>query len=678
MRGDRATNGYDISSDRNAGVRTNVSRTQVADDTSRPRRSRTSREADVISLRPSKAPRRSLKDSPGESASLRKKSGSSPKRRRSDLRRSSHRTDTSVVEKTGEVIDLESALTLANEAERKSDSATGNTRNLRNQRPSNPKDRLRQPIGTSVQIGEKQSGPRAGTGNNEVVLVEHVSKKRNPPPQQSSSPSIAARGSSRVRTPSILLSSHPGEKVQALHRSAASKNKQVAYCLRIVKDMLRLKDGFGFSKPIDQLWSVDQLPGYFEMVTNPMDLDTVRQRLESGYYLSTPGKDEVEEVLFGVEAFSVDMRLIFKNAQTYNRAGDVFFEAATRLREKFEARIAQMPSLEQFAVQAAKKNKKRKKMHGASVGEKEKKGESAKARKGGSAGHTHSHGQKAGGSKKKAINRSGGKSKASGNATTGKKKSGKAEGVSQEAGSMSVQDMEARLSALKRHQALTEAGSPASSPAAGGASYMAQAQALYHIPMTYAEKVQLSENVSQLPAEKLSKIIALATKNQASSMEVNNNEEIELDIDSMDNKTLREMEAYVNQTLFRRKKNLPGNMPNGDVFKMSKGEVAAEIEKLSLRLKQFYKGNGKSSGGGDGHGKKNRSFYDSDSSSDSDDSDGSDSSDESSSDDSDSSGDESEVESMKRRRERNLAHQQAMQAAGTPLPSPPYKGSNGS
>lgn len=515
-------------------------------------------------------------------------------------------------------------------------------------------------------------------------------KKNSPQP----SPTISTRGSGRVRTPSVLLSSQPGEKPQP-DQASSPKNRQVAYCLRLVKEMLRLKDGYAFSRPIEQLWSVDHLPGYFDMIKRPMDLGTIRERLEGGYYMSTSGKEVVDESTFDVEAFKTDSRLVFQNARTYNRPGDLYFSAATRLLEKFESRMAKMPSAEDFAQHALKKSKKRKKGGGgdntAPAGGTTKKSSAPKKRKVARASSLEENGQetKHAIGKKKPPASGTPRTKSSGNGTGAigakKKKTSKPEPSPRDSIKLSVEDMEVRLRALKRQREMMKSGSPASPPASG-ASYLAQAQALYHVEMTFQEKVQLSNNVGLLPADKLQKIVALATKNKAGSMEVNHNQEIELDIDSMNNETLRDMEAYVNQILSKGKGKkgravLPS--PNADIVQMTLIQVTEEIEKLTATLRKESKGTSKELGedrdgsGCEGRreGRKPKSFYDSDSSSESDDSDGSgsdDSSDDDSSSSSSDSTDESGGDSAKKRRERNLAHQQAMQVGHTPLQSPPY------
>lgn len=511
------------------------------------------------------------------------------------------------------------------------------------------------------------------TKNIDLTRTESHNAKATKTRSPQSASAAASRGSARVRTPSVLLSSHPGDRGQTFPKGVASKNRQVVFCLRMVKEILRRKDAFGFSKPIDQLWPIDQLPGYFDIITKPMDLDTVRRKLEAGQYMTTRGRREVEEVIFDVKAFETDMRLIFENARTYNSVGDFYHESATRLLEKFESRMTHLPSLEQVTPPAMKKAKKRKKAGTAPV-ESERRADSSKKTKAGTSSAVAGDSTSRGGSgKKKLASQSAGKPKSVAGSAAKKKVVKPVEGRKEGKKNVTVEDLETRLRALRRQRVVNEAGSPAS-PASGGASYLKEARALYHVPMTYDDKVRLSQNVSKLPSDKLSKIVTLATKHANSSMEVNNNEEIELDIDSLDNEILRDMEAYVNQALRKKKKNGSENEPNSDIVRMSNEEVLSEIETVTASLRKLSKGKSPVLHEENQEG-KDKSFYESDSSSDSDDSDGSGSSGyESSSEDSDSSGGE-DADMLRRRRERNLAHQQAMQAAGTPLPSPSYQSS---
>lgn len=500
--------------------------------------------------------------------------------------------------------------------------------------------------------------------------------KSSPP----STPGVGARGSGRVRTPSVLLKSHPGEKVPPLNTSIASKNRQVAYCLKLVKDMLRLKDGFAFSKPIDQLWSRDQLPGYFEMITTPMDLDTVRKRLESGFYMNASGRDEGGEVKFDEFKFSADMRLIFVNARTYNRPGDLFYEAASRLLEKFESKISKLPSPIQAPTPSTKKSKKRKKNQPGYMNESGKKVDSLKRRKAMDGAGSSQPKPRPQPKKKTPNGANRGKSKAPpANSGARKKTGGKSAPVAvKRIETMGAEELEARLRALERQRAVTEPGSPAATPAPGQSHFVAEAQALYSVEMTREEMFELSQNVFKLPAEKINKVITLASKSANSSMEVTQDEEIVLDFESLPNQTLRDIQALIRQTLAKNKKGQSGidSGPNGDVLQMDHSRVIEEIDKIKALQRERERGREESANEAK-QAKKKRSFYeDSDSSSDSEESDGSESDEEESSSGEESSDDESGTDFMRKSRERNLAHQQAMQAAGTPLPSPSYQGGN--
>ena len=59
--------------------------------------------------------------------------------------------------------------------------------------------------------------------------------------------------------------------------------------------------------PIDQLWPIEALPNYFNIVKVPMDLGTIKAKLESGHYGDNPSK------------FATDVRSVlpFRNAGGY-------------------------------------------------------------------------------------------------------------------------------------------------------------------------------------------------------------------------------------------------------------------------------------------------------------------------------------------------------------------------
>ncbi|XP_077217387.1 uncharacterized protein LOC143851789 [Tasmannia lanceolata] len=67
-----------------------------------------------------------------------------------------------------------------------------------------------------------------------------------------------------------------------------------------------------------------KLHDYFDIIKNPMDLGTIKQKLESGAYCSDP------------LSFAFDVRLTFANAMTYNLPGDEIYLMAETLSNFFE------------------------------------------------------------------------------------------------------------------------------------------------------------------------------------------------------------------------------------------------------------------------------------------------------------------------------------------------------
>lgn len=484
------------------------------------------------------------------------------------------------------------------------------------------------------------------------------------------------------RTPNFMLTQ---PKRASDNVTNSQKNAQMMYCLRMVKEMMRLKDAVAFSAPIQRLWDLDQLPGYFEMIKEPMDLGTVKRRLEIGWYLE-PAKDLEDGTFtaahFKKDSFAADMRLIFNNARTYNRKGETFYESATRLLEKFETKFEAMSTkLAESGTKSKSKSKKRKKSS-FGVTERRRSGESRSKKQATSKAKTQTSSASAslGGSASASVHTESIVSSVPPPSAPARKSVAKKKTVKPKApdnpnksrvGRPKIEDM----TTLELSTRIKLMEVRLSNPKSNGSSlYNALARALYEVEVTYEEKVYLGSKIGELPGDKLSKLVTLASKDQNQSVEVNYNDEVELDFDGLSTRALRDMQAIVNQAL-NATKGFVNKMPNGDVARIPRAELQGEMDLLRAELTKKAANGKKTSkedreeASGDGRGKKG--LYESESDDSDSDSDGS-SSDGSSDDDSsdDSSADDESPESMRKRRERNLAHQQAMQAAGTPLQSP--------
>ena len=74
-------------------------------------------------------------------------------------------------------------------------------------------------------------------------------------------------------------------------------------CLRITDELLKRPLNTFFKEPVDK--EMDNLPGYAEKVSRPMDLSTVRSNLQKGVYRTA-------------REWYADMCLIYENAITYH------------------------------------------------------------------------------------------------------------------------------------------------------------------------------------------------------------------------------------------------------------------------------------------------------------------------------------------------------------------------
>nr|KYP68877.1 Bromodomain-containing protein 4 [Cajanus cajan] len=94
-------------------------------------------------------------------------------------------------------------------------------------------------------------------------------------------------------------------------------------CSSLLEKLMKHKHGWVFNAPVD----VEGLGlhDYFTIITHPMDLGTVKSRLNKNWYKSP-------------KEFAEDVRLTFRNAMTYNPKGQDVHVMAEQLSEMFENR----------------------------------------------------------------------------------------------------------------------------------------------------------------------------------------------------------------------------------------------------------------------------------------------------------------------------------------------------
>lgn len=120
------------------------------------------------------------------------------------------------------------------------------------------------------------------------------------------------------------------------HSSGASKNKEklsdaLKACNEILKELLSKKHlgyAWPFHQPVDA--ELLGLHDYHDIIKKPMDLGTVKKKMDDREYKSAP-------------EFATDVRLIFTNCYKYNPPDHDVVAMGRKLQDVFEMRYANIP-----------------------------------------------------------------------------------------------------------------------------------------------------------------------------------------------------------------------------------------------------------------------------------------------------------------------------------------------
>ncbi|KAK9067590.1 hypothetical protein SSX86_011701 [Deinandra increscens subsp. villosa] len=99
--------------------------------------------------------------------------------------------------------------------------------------------------------------------------------------------------------------------------------KLTGFMRSILKALLDHADAWPFKDPVD----VRDVPDYYDIIRDPMDLKTMSRRVESEQYYVT------------LEMFIADARRMFANARTYNSPETIYFKCSTRLEAFFSSKV---------------------------------------------------------------------------------------------------------------------------------------------------------------------------------------------------------------------------------------------------------------------------------------------------------------------------------------------------
>ncbi|KAI5680167.1 hypothetical protein M9H77_01394 [Catharanthus roseus] len=96
-----------------------------------------------------------------------------------------------------------------------------------------------------------------------------------------------------------------------------------AFMRSLLKIMLDHPDAWPFTEPVD----ARDVPDYYDIIKDPMDLKTMSKRVDSEQYYVT------------FEMFLADVRRMFANARTYNSPETIYYKCSTRLEQHFSNKV---------------------------------------------------------------------------------------------------------------------------------------------------------------------------------------------------------------------------------------------------------------------------------------------------------------------------------------------------
>uniref|UniRef100_A0A8C8E754 Bromodomain-containing protein 2 n=1 Tax=Otus sunia TaxID=257818 RepID=A0A8C8E754_9STRI len=348
-------------------------------------------------------------------------------------------------------------------------------------------------------------------------------------------------------------------------------SEQLKYCNGILKELLSKKHAayaWPFYKPVDA--SALGLHDYHEIIKHPMDLSTIKRKMENRDY-------------HDAQEFAADVRLMFSNCYKYNPPDHDVVAMARKLQDVFEFSYAKMPDEPQDSSPPSvsaplagdeSSSESSSESEESSDSEEERANRLAELQEQLRAVHEQLAALSQGPVSKPKKKRE-------------KKKKKKSEKHKPRGGDEEARARQAQLRKAKK------AGGGGGGGGGGGSKNSSKKAAkatlppppaLYDSeeeeeskPMTYDEKRQLSLDINKLPGEKLGRVVHIIQSREP-SLRDSNPEEIEIDFETLKPSTLRELERYVLSCL--RKK------PRKPYSETMKKPVGKTKEELALEKKR--------------------------------------------------------------------------------------------
>ncbi|XP_027487198.1 bromodomain-containing protein 2 isoform X4 [Corapipo altera] len=363
-------------------------------------------------------------------------------------------------------------------------------------------------------------------------------------------------------------------------------SEQLKYCNGILKELLSKKHAayaWPFYKPVDA--SALGLHDYHEIIKHPMDLSTIKRKMENRDY-------------HDAQEFAADVRLMFSNCYKYNPPDHDVVAMARKLQDVFEFSYAKMPDEPQDAgapsvstpLPVPKSSSEESSSDEDDEDEDDEDDEDDET-----STESSSESEESSDSEEERANRLAELQEqlravheqlaalSQGPVSKPKKKREKRKRKKSEKHKGRDEETRARQAQLRRARKAGGSGGSKNSKKSAKPALPAP-PSLYDSeeeeeskPMTYDEKRQLSLDINKLPGEKLGRVVHIIQSREP-SLRDSNPEEIEIDFETLKPSTLRELERYVLSCL--RKK------PRKPYSETMKKPVGKTKEELALEKKR--------------------------------------------------------------------------------------------
>ncbi|RXN22636.1 bromodomain-containing 3-like isoform X1 [Labeo rohita] len=315
-------------------------------------------------------------------------------------------------------------------------------------------------------------------------------------------------------------------------------NDHLKYCDTILKEMLSKKHAayaWPFYKPVDA--EALELHDYHEIIKQPMDLSTVKKKMDGREYQDA-------------QSFAADIRLMFSNCYKYNPPDHEVVAMARKLQDVFEMKFAKMPD------------------------------EPAEPSSPNAVSATAVVSKSTGSSESSADSSSSSSDSEEERATRLAELQEQVEEDKKAKSAQPNKQTQPKKTSARKPNSTSTTRQPKKGGKPGSANYESDEEE--SLPMSYDEKRQLSLDINRLPGEKLGRVVHIIQSREP-SLRDSNPDEIEIDFETLKPSTLRELERYVKSCLQKKqRKPLPGT---GKKSAKSKEELVQEKKKeLEKRL----------------------------------------------------------------------------------------------